>query len=316
MIPSFALFGFEFERELGAGGFGTVSLFRKKGGSAKEYAIKHVCFQNIKGEILRSGLLIKAEEAMAKAEILMKRELDIHFLLEQLERQRQTEAWPFPFFYFASIDTNTKKDYLFAMEFCEKGSLFDRLQKHIAKKTTMAENEILRIFYALIKAIKILHDLSIAHRDISSRNIMFNQNDEPKLIDFGAGRIIIEKQIPPSMIVGNPFYLPPEADIPGFQYTDEIMMAGDIWEAGILVCEMIDSPLTRLKSFQIQQKNYTSFASAPFSKQLKELIPKLCQIDPLLRPKADSILSLDIFKDYRVRFEKKDSLVKDAEIPQ
>ena len=226
MDPEFKLPGFIFEKHLGVGGFGAVFLFKSELSPTKFYAIKQVSFKGIFEKLVGEVGLDKPE-ALKKTETLMKREVDIHYLLDEEEKKRTTQDWNLPFFYFACIDPITQKDYLFAIEYCQNGSLYSRILEFQKKKTSFPEKEVIRITYGIIKALKQLHDLKIAHRDLSSKNVMFDKNDVPKLIDFGAGRIVHDKFIPSTLMPGNPLYFPPETEINGYKYTDESFMSGD-----------------------------------------------------------------------------------------
>lgn len=44
---------------------------------------------------------------------------------------------------------------------------------------------VLKHFQSICLSIKTFHDLSYAHRDIKPANILFNNNDEPVIIDLG-----------------------------------------------------------------------------------------------------------------------------------
>ena len=69
---------------------------------------------------------------------------------------------------------------------------------------------------------------------------------------------------------------------------------------GILLYEMIDPPLTVLKSADIHRNKFGALTKLPYSEEIKLFIQKLCNANPLSRPTVDEILSDNICKDFIV----------------
>ena len=106
------------------------------------------------------------------------------------------------------------------MEYCTKGDLYSRILENKKNKMMFPEKEVLRIFYGVMNAVKVLHELKTVHRDLCPQNIVFDANDVPKLIDFGSGRIIQEDNIPTTILFSAHFtHFPPEAEDLCFIYT-------------------------------------------------------------------------------------------------
>ena len=106
------------------------------------------------------------------------------------------------------------------MEYCAKGDLYNRIQENKKNKMMFPEKEVLRIFYGVMNAVKVLHDqLKTVHRDLCSQNIMFDANDIPKLIDFGSGRIIQEGRIATTYTLAHLTHYPPETEDQNFKYS-------------------------------------------------------------------------------------------------
>jgi len=120
------------------------------------------------------------------------------------------------------------------------------------------------------------------------------------LIDFGAGRIVHDKYLPTTLVMGNVIYMPPESSIEGYHYTDETFMSGDIWELGMLLYEMLDFPLNMLKAVDIQKNDFRVLMKAPYSPEIKNLVKDLCIIDPFSRPKINEVLEKNVFTEFRV----------------
>lgn len=49
----------------------------------------------------------------------------------------------------------------------------------------MSLKHVLKHFQTICLGVKTLHNLSYAHRDIKPANILFNDNNEPVIIDLG-----------------------------------------------------------------------------------------------------------------------------------
>lgn len=96
--------------------------------------------------------------------------------------------------------------YIF-MEFVHGRELFDV----IVEEGRLSEMRAVKIFYQLLRTIRYLHSQGVVHRDIKAENIMIDQEDNIKLIDFG-----LSKKSMPSKdnclktFCGSPPYFAPE----------------------------------------------------------------------------------------------------------
>ncbi len=59
------------------------------------------------------------------------------------------------------------------------------LCSYVKQKKRLSEEESKRIFFHIVQAIDYLHSLGVAHRDIKLENVLFTDNRDIKLIDFG-----------------------------------------------------------------------------------------------------------------------------------
>lgn len=118
------------------------------------------------------------------------------------------------------------------------GELFD----HIVDHGAMSEDEVRPMFYRLLLAVMRLHEMQIAHCDISLENIMFDaENQGTKLIDFGMALPLFHRQHDHNSrgvldtlndMCGKVNYMPPEV-IRGEVRIDPF--AADIWSTGIVL---------------------------------------------------------------------------------
>jgi hypothetical protein len=112
------------------------------------------------------------------------------------------------------------------LDLIKGGELFD-----LILKTKLGENEIMFLFYQLVKAIKYLHDNGICHRDIKAENILLDSmNGFSRLVlcDFG---LSCEFQSKMSTRCGTSTYCAPEVLDPNNKYTEKV----DCWSMGVLL---------------------------------------------------------------------------------
>jgi serine/threonine-protein kinase len=92
------------------------------------------------------------------------------------------------------------------MELADRGSLDSRIEQQ-GRLTELQVLDIgIKISSALDMALK--HDL--LHRDIKPGNILFNADNEPKLVDFGLARSAEAEPESASVTEGTPYYVAPE----------------------------------------------------------------------------------------------------------
>jgi serine/threonine protein kinase len=92
------------------------------------------------------------------------------------------------------------------MELADRGSLDARIEKLRALPELDVLDVGIKIASALDMALK--HDL--LHRDIKPGNILFNEDHEPKLIDFGLARKADSEHEVEDITWGTPYYVAPE----------------------------------------------------------------------------------------------------------
>ena len=64
----------------------------------------------------------------------------------------------------------------------------DTLQRKIADRKTLTEDEIVTIFSSLLDGLDFIHNNKFIHRDIKPANIFIRESGEPVLLDFGSAR--------------------------------------------------------------------------------------------------------------------------------
>jgi calcium-dependent protein kinase len=85
----------------------------------------------------------------------------------------------------------------------------------------------------LLFALNHCHSNKVTHRDIKLENIIVNEFDHPKIIDFGLSKDASAKQILKSM-AGTPYFMAPEI-LQGKSYNEKV----DMWSLGVVIYTML-----------------------------------------------------------------------------
>src|SRR5436190_3568274 len=92
------------------------------------------------------------------------------------------------------------------MELADRGSLDTRIEK----QQRLSELEVLDIGIKIASALDMALKHDLIHRDIKPGNILFNADNEPKLVDFGLARRAEAEPESLSVTEGTPYYVAPE----------------------------------------------------------------------------------------------------------
>ena len=220
-----------------------------------------------------------------------------------------------------NLDNLDKNIYCLIFEYCPNGTLKDYVEKHfqnnIESKIPIDQGFVIKVFREILNALIYLKNKKILHRDIKPDNILFDENYNAKLSDFGLCALyknIIEendkideneednsddeqKNIDNELymdnsIVGHKDFVAPE--IFNYQKYD---FSVDVFSLGMTMFYMMtnDIPLyTTLKEIEIKKKipirkkkfktisNYYSF-------ELRKLVQKMLSNNPKKRPSIEDI---------------------------
>lgn len=122
-----------------------------------------------------------------------------------------------------------KKIYLI-MENAGKNSLHSLLRRKENKR--FSEHEARQYFKQLMQAIACCHRAGICHRDIKLENILVNESNQLKLIDFGFS---VNSRAKLNTYCGTPSYMAPEI-------AGKLSYEGwhvDMWSCGVLLYVML-----------------------------------------------------------------------------
>jgi NIMA (never in mitosis gene a)-related kinase len=185
--------------------------------------------------------------------------------------------------------TKTPPSLHIIMDYAEGGDLFTKIKN---RKKLFSENQILDWFTQVCLALKHIHDRKILHRDLKSQNIFLTKNNLIKVGDFGIAKCLNYTLEKVQTVLGTPYYLSPEI-VQNRPYS----FKSDIWSLGVLLYEMccLKMPfnaksLPRL-SLNIIKGIYNPLPHI-FSKDLRDLVNSMLNVDPNKRPSVSEILSI------------------------
>jgi serine/threonine protein kinase len=92
------------------------------------------------------------------------------------------------------------------MELADHGSLDARIEK----QQRVAELHVLDIGIRIASALDLALKHNLLHRDIKPGNILFDADNEPKLVDFGLARSVEAEPESTTVTEGTPYYVAPE----------------------------------------------------------------------------------------------------------
>lgn len=108
------------------------------------------------------------------------------------------------------------------------------LCSYVKSKRRLTEEESRRIFYQILQSVEYLHSLGVTHRDIKLENVLFTDNRDIKLIDFGFSTVCQQgKRL--KVFCGTPSYMAPEI----VRRTEYEGKPVDMWSLGILLYALL-----------------------------------------------------------------------------
>ncbi|MGE4589395.1 MAG: Stk1 family PASTA domain-containing Ser/Thr kinase [Acidaminococcaceae bacterium] len=155
------------------------------------------------------------------------------------------------------------------------------------------------IAHGTASALKHAHSKGIIHCDIKPHNILLDENNNPKVADFGIARAITTATMTyTSSVVGSVHYLSPE-QVRG----EKVSAQSDLYSLGILFFEMLTGCLP-----------YT--ADTPVAVALmhvREKIPLVREVNSEVPPVLEKIVAKALAKNKEERYASADEFLQDLE---
>lgn len=181
-----------------------------------------------------------------------------------------------------------------AMEYSEK-----ILSNYIKLKKRLSENEVSIFYYQIIQGLEYIHFLGIVHMNLNLDNLILNENNILKIIDFSLRDYSNkgEKRFFKSLYSNISYYDSPEM-LQGKKYNG---IKVDIWSTGIILYKMLcyylpfkdknnDSLFKKILECNVEFPKF-------FSEESKDLIKKKLIPDP------DKRISIKEFKKHNFYFK-------------
>ena len=193
------------------------------------------------------------------------------------------------------ISRKPKTNLNIVMDYADNGDLQLKIKEQKGKY--FSEKQILDWFTQICLAIKHIHDRKILHRDLKTQNIFITKTGMAKLGDFGIAMCLNLTLDFAKTVVGTPYYLSPEI-VKNKPYNYK----SDIWSLGVILYEMVtlkmpfDATSLPLLSLKILKGTYNAIPGT-FSKDIRNLIAIMLQVDANKRPSITELLKLPIIKN-------------------
>ncbi|KAI9981744.1 hypothetical protein PInf_009509 [Phytophthora infestans] len=158
---------------------------------------------------------------------------------------------------FIGVAWNSLSNLSMVLEFVSEGDLQGFLHKNSDVLSWAGDRIYMAV--AVAEALEYLHSRSpaIIHRDLKSNNILLTEDLDPKLIDFGVSRGVMDLTMTAG--VGTPYWTAPEV-LEGARYSEK----ADIYSFGVVLSELdtgripyfdtVDHDGAKLMPFQILQE--------------------------------------------------------------
>ncbi len=201
---------------------------------------------------------------------------------------------------FDRFETDTGTGHYMVMPFVTGGSLKDRLETLILEDKRLTFEEIVNIISGIAAALDYAHAKEMVHRDIKPANILFDENANPLLTDFGLARMTFGARLTQSGVTsGTPAYMSPEQALgePGDHRSD-------VYALGIILHEMLTNTLPFTADTNL----------ALLMKHINEPLPSPRSVVPELPPAVEAVVYRATAKEPDSRYQSAGELAEELRL--
>jgi serine/threonine protein kinase len=172
------------------------------------------------------------------------------------------------------------------MEYVDGENLLSFFNANKLMGLAIKEEKLMKIFLGCLNGLQYIHSKEIIHRNIKPINIIMDDNDNIKIIDF---KYCSTKDNPDSkkLIIGGGNFLAPELSGESIDYNNNI----DVYSMGVTFCS--------LAYFRTSLPNKRG---ENISEELYRIISKMVERDPKKRPSSS-----DVYNDLKSLYIKKNN---------
>jgi serine/threonine protein kinase/Tfp pilus assembly protein PilF len=135
------------------------------------------------------------------------------------------------------------------------------LKNFIRRKEKLTEEEVIGIAKQVCEGLAEAHGLGVVHRDLKPQNIMIDEKNNAKVMDFGIARSVEAPGVTQSgVMIGTPDYISPEQ-----AEGEEADQRSDIYALGVILYEMVTGsvPFKGDTAFSVALKHKSKLPSDP-----------------------------------------------------
>ena len=153
-----------------------------------------------------------------------------------------------------------------------------------------------RIIEKIAQGLAYSHKKGIIHRDLKPDNILFDNNDDPFISDFGVAKFTeAAGGLTGSGTIGTPAYMSPEQ-----AQGTAVDSRSDVYGLGVIIYQMLSG----------QQPYSADTPMGVVVKHITEPVPEILKVLPNLPPEIDTIIKTSMAKDKTARYSNTVELAK------
>ena len=201
-------------------------------------------------------------------------------------------------------DTEDKKMYFLVMDCMSNGTLEEFIKNHHEQKLIIEQDLVIKIFKQLLSGLKYLHANQIMHRDIKPDNILLDENNNIKIIDFGISALHRDNLgegdnqnplLSNSTRVGRVDFVAPEIFKGGMDFDYKV----DIFSLGLTMLCLVSKSHPIAFNQKVRKIITNNIDENIYNIYLLNLIKRMILENPLLRPNAgDALEDLNKIEKY------------------